>query len=57
MTDHEKARLYDKLVSLAVKINDWGSLFHYQITLFAMKNQTFEEALVAVKPAHKDSDI
>lgn len=49
MTDHDKAFLYDKLVSMSSRINDWGSLFHYQITIPATKNQTFEEALEAVK--------
>jgi hypothetical protein len=54
MTDSEKARLYDKLVSIASKINDWGSLFHYQITIPAINNQTFEEALIAIKTSQPE---
>lgn len=54
MTDYEKALLYDKLVSISVKVNDFGSLFHYQITIPAIKNQTFENALQAIQISQQE---
>lgn len=50
MTDWQKAQLYDRLMEHVIKINDWGHLCHYQITIPAIGNQTFGEALMAMKP-------
>jgi hypothetical protein len=56
MTNSEKADLYDLIMARLIRVNDWGSLFHYQITIPAMKKQTFEEALRSMKPIKKDDE-